>query len=187
MRMKPVIPPNAQYGAVLLVSLMILLIMTVIGIAAMSTTTMEEKMAANNQQRQQALQAAETALRDAEDWLFNNVTTVADLADFDGSDGLYGTAPTVVGITLSPPAFDIYDDTAWVSNGVASQNLLPNQAQPRYIIEYLGDNDGERGSNLDPNEARKPARYNFRITAVGWSVDGTSRYLALSHYARRLN
>ena len=53
----------------LLVSLMILLIMTVLGIAGMSSTTMEEKMAANNQQQQQAYQASETALRDAEAWL----------------------------------------------------------------------------------------------------------------------
>lgn len=182
--MKPIFIATQQRGAVLLVSLMILLIMTVIGIAAMSTTTMEEKMAANNQQRQQALQAAETALRDGEAWLTNNITRTAHLADFDGSDGLYGTAPTAIGITTTPPGFDIYDKAAWINNGVASQNLLDNQEQPRYIIEYLGKT-GE--DSLDPNDPPEPARYSFRITAIGWSVDGTARYLATSHYARRLN
>lgn len=187
MRMNPITTPTLQRGAVLLISLMILLIMTVIGIAAMSTTTMEEKMAANNQQRQQALQAAETALRDAEAWMTTNVTRTANLANFNGSNGLYGTASIAAGVDPSPPAFDIYNETAWANNGVASQNLLPHQAQPRYIIEYLGEDNGEPGRALDPNDPARPMRYRFRITSIGWSVDGTARHLAMSHYARRLN
>lgn len=174
-----------QQGAVLMISLMILLIMTVLGVAAMSTTTMEEKMAANNQQRQQAFQAAETALRDAEAWLAANVDDVADLAQFNGTSGLFSLERTSVGAALAPPTFNLYDNGAWASNGTPSLSLLSGQ-QPRYIIEYLGK-FGTGGAPLDPNNATAPARYAFRITAAGWSTDNTSRYLAWSHFARRLN
>ena len=183
--MKPVSahPLNTQRGAVLLVSLMILLIMTVLGIAGMSSTTMEEKMAANNQQQQQAYQAAETALRDAEAWLTTNVTKLGDLTQFDGSNGLYSLRATAVGVATAEPDFDIYKSTEWASKGKASKTLLDNQATPRYIIEYMGDLQDP----LDPNDPSFINRYGFRITAIGWSVDGTARYLAWSHYIRRLN
>ena len=177
-------PLTSQRGAVLLVSLMILLIMTVLGIAGMGTTTMEEKMAANNQQQQQAYQAAETALRDAETWLTTNVTRINDLTQFNGSNGLYALRAPVTGGVIAKPAFDIYDNSAWTSNGLASQHtLLDNQDAPRYIIEYMGDLDDP----LDPNDPMNINRYSFRVTAVGWSVDGTARYMAMSHYVRRLN
>ncbi len=178
---------TSQRGAVLLVSLMILLIMTVLGIAGMSSTTMEEKMAANNQQQQQAYQAAETALRDAEAWLTSNVTRINDLAQFNGANGLYSLHATSVGTAVAPPSFDIYNNTAWAANGVVSESLLDGQDAPRYIIEYMGENDGSAGAPLDPQLGTPPSRYAFRITAIGWSVDGTARYLAWSHYARRLN
>lgn len=51
-----------QRGAVLIVSMILLLIMTLIGVTGMSTTTLEEKMAANTQEVNRAFQAGETAL-----------------------------------------------------------------------------------------------------------------------------
>ena len=55
-----------QRGAVLVVSLMILLVMTIISITALRTTSMDEKMASNARQQQIAFNAAEVALREAE-------------------------------------------------------------------------------------------------------------------------
>ena len=60
--------PNSrkrQGGAVLIVSLMFLVILTMLGVTAMSGTTMEERMAGNTRDAALALQAAEAALRDA--------------------------------------------------------------------------------------------------------------------------
>ena len=57
-----------QSGAVLLVSLVILVVLTLLGVSTMNTTQLGEKMAANNQQMNHAFQAAETALSQA----FNN-------------------------------------------------------------------------------------------------------------------
>jgi len=53
---------HKQQGAVLLFSLIILLMLTVIGVAAMQTTTLQERMAGNFRDRQVAFQGAEAAL-----------------------------------------------------------------------------------------------------------------------------
>ena len=54
-----------QRGAILIVSLLFLVILTLLGVTAMTGTTMEERMAGNTRDTGLALQAAEAALRDA--------------------------------------------------------------------------------------------------------------------------
>jgi len=58
-------PGRRQGGAVLIVTLMFLVILTLLGVTAMTSTTMEERMAGNTRDSAIALQAAESALRDA--------------------------------------------------------------------------------------------------------------------------
>lgn len=62
---------NKQQGIVLVVSLIMLLMMTLLGLSAMKTSLMEEKMAGNSRDQTLAFHAAETALRDAEMWIAN--------------------------------------------------------------------------------------------------------------------
>jgi type IV pilus assembly protein PilX len=57
---------NHQSGAVLVISLIMLLLLTLIGISSIQTTSLEEKMAGNLRDRNIAFQAAESAIRDAE-------------------------------------------------------------------------------------------------------------------------
>jgi type IV pilus assembly protein PilX len=52
-----------QSGAVLAVSLILLLIMTMIGISAMSTTTLQETFSANAQHKATSFQAAESVIK----------------------------------------------------------------------------------------------------------------------------
>jgi type IV pilus assembly protein PilX len=56
---------HRQQGAVLIVALIFLVILTMLGVTAMTGTTMEHRMAGNSKDLGVALQAAETALRDA--------------------------------------------------------------------------------------------------------------------------
>ena len=51
-----------QQGAVLITALVLLLVLTMLGLASMSTTTLEERMAANSQESNRAFQAAESGL-----------------------------------------------------------------------------------------------------------------------------
>ena len=55
-----------QRGAVLAVSLVLLLVMTILGISNMKSSSLELKMVKNTESRQHAFQAAETALLVAE-------------------------------------------------------------------------------------------------------------------------
>ena len=60
---------NKQQGAVLAVSLIMLLVMTLLGISSLQGTTIEEKMAGNLMDRIRSFEAAESALREGEQQL----------------------------------------------------------------------------------------------------------------------
>jgi type IV pilus assembly protein PilX len=55
-----------QSGVVLIISLVMLLLLSIIGISGMAVTILEEAMAANHRDRNLAFQAAEAALRAGE-------------------------------------------------------------------------------------------------------------------------
>ena len=56
-----------QRGAALVIALIMLLVMTVLGLAAMQITRMEERMAGNTRDLNLAFQGAEAGLRDSEE------------------------------------------------------------------------------------------------------------------------
>jgi Tfp pilus assembly protein PilX len=56
---------HQQRGATLVVALILLMVMTILGIASMGTTGLEEKMAANSQEVFRALQAADAGITQA--------------------------------------------------------------------------------------------------------------------------
>lgn len=65
--MKPmsINPRRGQSGAVLIVSMIILVMLTLLGVAAMNTSSLEEKMASNSQEQVHAFQAAESGYSQA--------------------------------------------------------------------------------------------------------------------------
>jgi type IV pilus assembly protein PilX len=63
---RPFVPPKRQRGAILVVTLMFLLVVTMLAITALGVSTSEERMAGNLKDWNIAMQAAEAALRDAE-------------------------------------------------------------------------------------------------------------------------
>ncbi len=167
-----------QSGTALLISLVILVVMTVLGLSAMSNTVLEAKMATNIQQRQIAFQAAEKALRDAEAWLAANVKTEPDIdTKFSASGALYNAQ-------LSGPLKDLQNTANWNSDAGSVQALgLTNVGSnnPRYIIEYVGkvqrappDISNSSGRALDPRF------HAFKITAMGYGADKAATYLLTS-------
>ncbi|MBS1212378.1 MAG: PilX N-terminal [Proteobacteria bacterium] len=60
--MTPESNPKSERGAALVVALLILLVVTLFGLAAIGTSTMELRMAANTEARQQAVQQAQAAV-----------------------------------------------------------------------------------------------------------------------------
>ena len=55
-----------QSGSALIISLILLVLLTIIGISSMQNTTMQEVMSGNTKQQHRSFQAAEVGLRDAE-------------------------------------------------------------------------------------------------------------------------
>ena len=65
-----------EKGVILVTALIFLLILTILGVSSMSGTVLEERMAGNQADRNMAFQAAESALRDANEWLAAQITYV---------------------------------------------------------------------------------------------------------------
>jgi type IV pilus assembly protein PilX len=61
-RFSKIRPLHQQRGAALITALVMLVILTLLGLAGMTTSTMEERMAANAQEMNRAFQAAATGL-----------------------------------------------------------------------------------------------------------------------------
>lgn len=145
-----------QRGAVLAISLIMLLLLTIIGVAGTQVTGLEEKMAGNMRERNIAFQASETALRAGE-----TVLTQAALPAFTsaGTNGLYNE-------TATPPK----QNDNWSSFNTANYStasLSHTASAPLYVIQRLkviGSGSLDAG-NYTENEM-------YRITARG--VGGTS-------------
>jgi len=71
--------PRKQRGAILVVALIMLLLLTLIGIGSMQGTTLQERMAGNMRDEGLAFQAAETALRQGEATL-TSISTIQNMA-----------------------------------------------------------------------------------------------------------
>jgi type IV pilus assembly protein PilX len=78
---------SRQQGAVLYIALILLLILTIIGVAAARLQTGEAVMARNDHNHQLAMQAAEAALRNAEINLIDGTWTLPQFAQ--NTNGLY--------------------------------------------------------------------------------------------------
>lgn len=76
--------PQKQRGATFVTGLIFLVVLTLFGITAMKTASMEERMSGNLRDRNVALQAAEMALRYAEQHIRDNDPTTNTPSPVDG-------------------------------------------------------------------------------------------------------
>lgn len=115
-----------QNGAVLIMGLVFLALLTLLGISAMQVTTMEERMTGNERDRKTAFQAAEAGLRDAEDFLLGK--------DF------YAFNVNCTGALCATGSAPNWRTYAWDgTKDVLSTTTIGGVAeQPRYFSEYAG-------------------------------------------------
>ena len=130
-----------QSGAVLIISLIMLLLLTLIGTTAMQTSSLEEKMAGNLRDRDIAFQAAESALRDAENDIAVLPSRISGFTNFTVNCGTNGLCYNGAVNEYSPAIWTTANMTASPSvayGSFTSATAIPNvSAQPRYIIEGL--------------------------------------------------
>ncbi len=161
-------------GSALIVSLLILVVMTLIGITAVSTSGLEERMAGNARDDQVAFQAAEIPMRGAE----SDIENLASTAGFNGTNGQY---PQGSSLDISPGS------SIWTGSNskVYSGALGDEKTAPRYIIEVLGTQGqsdpvmGGYGTNSGVGAVTA-----FRITARGTGISDKSTVILQSYYGK---
>jgi type IV pilus assembly protein PilX len=130
-----------QSGVVLVVSLIILVLLTIIGLAGMQSTSLEEKMAGNMRAKNQAFQAAEGALQAGEIYVQilsgKQPDGSLDCPVTDMDDGLVNSA--------TEPAIDIGSGSVWSGKDWCavdpddSGNCSTNTHQPRFVVQCLAE------------------------------------------------
>jgi type IV pilus assembly protein PilX len=202
-----------EQGMALVVSLVILLSLTLLGLAAIQNTSLEERMAGGFRSEQIALQAAEAALREGEAWL-NGLGAPPGAQGAGGSPGssqiwLSGGPDELTSPDLSAAALvdkygtrwwfkwsdlGLWDDANDGSRGVPVTNynlefvsgqeaLSSDATRPRYVIEEFAS----IADHLVIGQQRDltNARIQYLITARGVDAGGRSEVLLGSRYQRR--
>ena len=109
--------PSHQSGAVLIVAMILLVVLTLLGVTAMNTSSLQERIASNTQEQVHAFQAAETGLNQAfADNLAYDITSTytggATPATFAGAADSASYAPTFLGFSPPPPG-SLYSATSF--------------------------------------------------------------------------
>ena len=134
--------PRASRGVALITALILLLVLTLVGVAAMNTVSLEQNMAGNLRDQSLALDAAEAGMRDAEirlDAGFGMLTP----ATVDCTSGLCDAES---GSQFTTAGFGRFEDTThdegfWAGVWVLGYTGTPlpagtfSEPLPKYIIE----------------------------------------------------
>jgi len=126
-------PLKKQSGVVLVISLVMLLLLTLIGVTGAQVTSLEEKMAGSSRDQNIAFQAAEATLLQAEAFIAGNEVSATT---YSGANGL-------LDIGDAEPA-DYFLAVNWqgASSKVVVANTFALAATPRYIIKRFSQNAG---------------------------------------------
>ena len=170
--MIPAIPgihsPRKQRGAVLVVALIFLVVMTMLILASIRGTVMQERMASNLYDRSLAFQAAEAALREGERYVLES----SPKPTAAGCDSAGNCSKPEAGDTPVWQDEDIWDDAHATDDGhghVIQIGDLP--VPPQFIVELLADDMPEvnlcESTAIDPDAPcyAGPEGLRYRITA----------------------
>jgi type IV pilus assembly protein PilX len=175
---------HRQRGASLVIAMIFLVVLTILGLVSVRSSTLQERMAGNDRDRAVAFEAAEAALRDAEQDILNNLTTASPF-DAACTNGLCMPA------TIATPN---WYQVAWTGAtsrvyGVATAEgayPLDVDSAPRYIVELLPDLPAGAGNSLNANQRSSTGGgTGYRITARGWGRRGTTQVMLQSVYVKQ--
>ena len=169
---------SQQRGAVLAVSLILLLVISLIAVSSMQGTMLEEKMAGNSLDRNLAFQSTESAIREAE----LAIEGVASLGGFDGTAGKFG-------LTQAEPS-PTYGAT-WTdpTNHINANADYGAYQAPQYYMKHFTTVVGTAGalnmSGYGDNKGTGDVSI-FKITARGTGGNSDSAEVILRTYYGRL-
>ena len=182
MKYKPHNKVKNQRGSILIVSLMILVVLTMLGVSSMTTSSLQERMAGNFRDRQIAFQAAEMTLAYAEEYARNNINAVSFFNNTDGYYALYS----------GPTNLSAFDDSWWTDTDSQALPTTIDQVrtQPRFVVEYRGDIGQEEGTSINlggyGESSGSGIIANFRVTVRATGLSDNTVIILQSNYGKRL-
>jgi type IV pilus assembly protein PilX len=125
--------PGGQRGVALVVALLLLIVITLVGLAAVRGTIMQQKMSSNLFDRQLAFQSAEAALRAGSALIGSNPGDIARNCQTGGT--------VCPGNPFNDSTLDAGKIISVASGTSAGQFEIADQAfsQPQYVIENMGN------------------------------------------------
>ena len=177
---------SKQSGATLIITLIMLLIMTMLGVTTIKTTVIGERMTGHFFNKQLSFDAAEAALRVGE----NAADAFPTTAPTDGTNGLYVPNPTGIAIWLNPAiprAPPTAGNPGWQDRAGILASGDPLAAQPQYIAEYLGGVPRDENCALDADTSTNQDcwRHAYRVSAQGWGKNLNAQSLTQSTFLSR--
>ena len=177
-----------EQGSVLLVSLILLLILTVAGMASIRVTSLEERMAGNYRNEQIAFHSAEVGVQEAESFVANTGFNPASFTS-DCSNGLCfdGSYPEDPGTCKANSASPWLTQTTWEETGRHrdTSNVLDGVARKaKFIVEfrcYLPRDDS--GPAPDPAALHDWSGF-YRITVFATGGDDSARVMLQTTYKK---
>jgi type IV pilus assembly protein PilX len=153
---------NQQSGMALIISLIILISMTILGVASMQATRTEVSMAGNQREAGLSFNATEAGLSAAERYIEDSISKTA----------------------YNDPAIGLYDRLE-----TDPETTLPFVTeQPRFIIKYLGDRSQNEVAavNIGGYGSSQPGKTvsNFRVTSRGVGQTANSFRFIQSYYGK---
>ena len=165
-----------QSGAVLIVSLIILVVLTLFVISGSQNVLIQEKMTAAVRDMHVSMEIAESGVKDAEDYLDG----ISNTDSFNDTNGYYseGNGPS-----------DIFADSTWTDGNYQTAETEISGEYALYFIEYVGiyttdddTTDVSIGSYGDASE--ESDIYLFKIVSRSLGINGNTERIIVSYYAK---
>jgi type IV pilus assembly protein PilX len=159
--------PRPNRGATLIIGMILLLFMSVVGLTALKAIRTDERISANLQDKYLAFQAAEAALREAENELSQPNLPAFYRFDQEGIPGPY--------------EFTSENAHEYTRDLIGTAHVAQ---QPLYILEQM-EGGVEQGSSLVIGvKYGREWRAAYRITAIGFGGSATTRVVLQTTYRR---
>lgn len=184
-----------EQGMVLIFSMVILILVTMLGMATLNIASLEQKMVVKMQDSNIALQSAESILSECENYL--RETTTVDLEQRDKTSeliGLINEAHRIIDVNQMPKQWWL-DQGFWLQHGFSSKqaSLRPSDDElykpalsPRCIIEYIGNGASAMDSDtsLYRGSNSADAKLIYRVTAFSYGASTLSQSIIQSHFIK---
>jgi len=175
-----------QKGAVLIISLILLLVLTMVVLSANREVVVQEKATAAIRESNVVFQVAESALMEAESYIDKNLKTDGGLAIFDdaGTGGFYAEG--------KGPSNYLLADTWQDDITKEAEKVVIDGYSARYFIEDLGEmtvtgQDISLGLNNNYNQTTvPPTAHVFRVVVRAEGRDGVPVRMVSGYYSTDL-